>query len=181
MSLSPGKLFWVIFCTFSCVVTIFDVEKYSIAPHHFFIEVLGIAQRVPSLIKSTLQHISQFAVSHLEISLGSFWGILLCFWELLPTKYICAKFHEIISYEILYWCLLYYFHSHSTKKKFTARIPLLGALCNIFGSILGILFNVLRNLKHSLDNLHECLDITVVVTKPRNVLVFPLLWTFLDI
>ena len=41
--------------------------------------------------------------------------------------------------------------------------------------------NVLRNLKDSPDILHKCLDITVVVIKPKNVLGLPLLWAFLDV
>ena len=41
-------------------------------------------------------------------------------------------------------------------------------LCNILGPILGILLDVLRNVKYSLEILHECLDITVVVTRLRN-------------
>ena len=61
--------------------------------------------------------------------------------------------------------LLYYSHSHSTKKNFTACITLLKAFCNTsrtnFGHITQLL-NVLRNWKHSLDILHECLNITVV-------------------
>ena len=52
-------------------------------------------------------------------------------------------------------------------------------LCNIFGPILGIFLNVLRNVKHSLDFFHECLNITVAVTKLRKVLGLPLSWTFL--
>ena len=52
-------------------------------------------------------------------------------------------------------------------------------LGNIFGSILGVLPNILRNVKQSLDNLYEWLDITAVVTKLRNVLDLALLWIFL--
>ena len=40
-----------------------------------------------------------------------------------------------------------------------------------FGPILGILLNVLRNLKYFLDILHKYLYITGVVAKLRNVLV----------
>ena len=45
-------------------------------------------------------------------------------------------------------------------KKLTVRISLLWALCNIFWSVLGILLNVPRNLKHSFHTLHECLGVT---------------------
>ena len=76
-----------------------------------------------------------------------FGGMLLYFWELFPTKNICTKIHEIIFYEVLHWCFLYYFHSHSSKKNFTVRTPLLGELCNFFGPILGILLNALGNYK----------------------------------
>ena len=47
--------------------------------------------------------------------------------------------------------------------------------------ILWIFLNALRNLKHSLDILHECLYITVVVTKLRNVFGLSLLWTFFGV
>lgn len=47
--------------------------------------------------------------------------------------------------------------------------------------ILGIFLKVLINLKHSVDILNECLDITVVVIKLWNVLGLPLLWLFLTI
>ena len=49
-----------------------------------------------------------------------------------------------------------------------------GELNNIFGSILGIFLDVLRNVKHSLDFFHQCLNITVVVTKLRKVRGLPL-------
>ena len=37
-----------------------------------------------------------------------------------------------------------------------------------FWAYFGILLNILRNVKHFLDILYECLDITVVVTKLRS-------------
>ena len=56
-------------------------------------------------------------------------------------------------------CFFYYSHSHNTEK-FNSAYLLLWALCNIFWSVLGILLNVPRNLKHSFHTLHECLGIT---------------------
>ena len=57
----------------------------------------------------------------------------------------------------------------------------LGHYAIFFGPIWGILFNVLKNLKHFFDTLHECLDITAVVTKLRNVFGFPLRCAFLGV
>ena len=94
--------------------------------------------------------------------------MLFNFWELFP----------VLLYEALCRYFLYYSDSQCAKKNFAARIPLLGALCSTFGPILGIFLNDLRNLKDSLDILHECIDITAVVTKLKNVSGFPLLWTF---
>ena len=51
------------------------------------------------------------------------------------------------------------------KKNSTGCSLLLEALRSIFAPILSIFFNVLRNLKYSLDILHECIDIIVEVTK----------------
>ena len=42
----------------------------------------------------------------------------------------------------------------------------------------GYIPQYLQKLKHSLDFLHECLDITVVFTKLRDMLGLPLLWAF---
>ena len=56
------------------------------------------------------------------------------------------------------------------KETFHCLHSCAGGIMQYFGLILGILHNVLRNLKHSIDILHECLDITVVVTKLVNVL-----------
>ena len=111
------------------------------------------------------------AGNHFEDFWGSFWGLLLCFWDLL----------HILSYEILCRCFFCYSDNHSTNKNFTARVSLLGALCCIFVPILGTFCNALKHLKHSLDILHECLDITVVVTKLKFVLGLYKLLTFFSI
>ena len=62
-----------------------------------------------------------------------------------------------------------------------AHIPLQGTLFSIFGTILAIFLNVLRNVKNSFDILHKCFHITVMVTKLKNVLGISMLWIFLDI
>ena len=70
--------------------------------------------------------------------------------------------------------------SQCAKKHFTASIPLLGAFYGSIGIILGILLNVLRNLKHYFDILYECLDTTVVVIKLKKCVgSLPVLWRFL--
>ena len=131
-----------------------------------FTDVLGITQRITSLKKPFTPTLPLGAI--LRYFRGSIWGMLLYFWELFP----------IFSYEILYRCFSYYSDSKYTKKDFNTYIPLLGALWSILGPTLGTFLNALRKLKHSLDILHECLDITMVVTKLRNVLGLPLLWAF---
>ena len=139
----------------------------------FFVDVFGITQRIYSLMKPFYSK-SSFAGSNFEVFWCSFWGMLLYFWELSP----------ILSYEILYRYFLYYCHSQSTKKKqkkIHSTYSSARFIMENFGSFLGILLNVLRNLKHYIDIWHECLDITVVLTKLRNVLGFPLLWTFLGV
>ena len=101
-----------------------------------------------------------------------FWGILglilvisFYYWELL----------SILSYEILCRCFFCYSDSQCAKINLRASFPLLGALSSIFGPVSGTLLNVLRNLKHSLDILHELFDIVVVVTKLKNILYFVIL------
>ena len=69
------------------------------------------------------------------------------------------------SYEVLYRCFLYYPDLQCAKKNFTARIPVLRALCSFLGSILGIFLNILRNLQDYLDILHICFYINFVVSK----------------
>ena len=84
----------------------------------------------------------------------------------------------ILSCEILCERFLYYFNNQSAKQNVAALISVLRAWWSFLGPIFSIFFNVLRNEKHSLDTFHECLDITVVVTKLRNVLGFPQPWGF---
>ena len=81
-------------------------------------------------------------------------------------------------FDILYRYFLYYSDIQCTKKNFTARILLLGELCSIFGPVFGIFLNLLRNLKHSLDILHECFGVTLMVSKQENVLCLLLLLTY---
>ena len=129
----------------------------------FFTDVLSITQRVTSLEKACPPLLGAIIVFW-----GLFWDMLFYFWELFP----------ILSFEILYRCFLYYSDSQWAKKNFTACIPLLGPLCSIFGTVLSIFINALRNLKCSLDILNKCLDNTAVVTKLKNVLSVPLLHFF---
>ena len=83
-------------------------------------------------LKKPFHSISLSAGSHFELLWGYLWGMLLYSWELLP----------VLSYETFYKCFFYYSDSHCAKKNFTVRIPLLGALCSIFGPILNISLNV---------------------------------------
>ena len=83
-------------------------------------------------LKKPFHSISLSAGSHFELLWGYLWGMLLYSWELLP----------VLSYETFYKCFFYYSDSHCAKKNFTVRIPLLGALCSIFGPILNISVNV---------------------------------------
>ena len=60
----------------------------------------------------------------------------------------------------------------------------MGVTCSIFGPILGTFLEniyLLRNLKDSPDIFHECLDITVVVTKLKVKLTFLQHLTFFPI
>ena len=59
---------------------------------------------------------------------------------------------------------LCYYDNQCAEKNFNTYPSLWG----IMQPMLGIFLNVLRNLKHSLDLLHECHDITVMVTKLRT-------------
>ena len=108
---------------------------------------IRVNQKV-TLLKKPFYSISPSAESHFKL----FWGSSL-------FENFCA------SYEILDRYFLYYPDSQCTNKNLTTLILQLGGLCNIFGLILGILLNILRNAKHFLDTLHECLDITVAVTR----------------
>ena len=89
------------------------------------------------LTKITLQHLSFYW--------ERFWGILgLILWY-------DPLFLRVVNHLIL-WDFVQMsfalFHSQFTKKSFTALFDLLGALCNIFRTILGILFNVLRETEN---------------------------------
>ena len=70
----------------------------------------------------------------------------------------------------------FYYHTQCAKKNFTAYIPQLreGVFWSIIGPIFSIFFHAMRNLKHSLNILHESIDIAVVTTL-KNELGFPLL------
>ena len=125
---------------------VYFLEIIQLLHISFFTDLFGITQRVTSL-KRPFYSISSSAGSHLEVFWGSFWVVLFHSWE---------AFH-ILFYEILYRCILYYSDSQCAKKNFTASIPLLLALCSMFGCI----FQCLENLKYFLDVLHGCSDITI--------------------
>ena len=63
-------------------------------------------------------------------------------------------------------------------RQISQRVSFSWGYYTIFRPNLGVLLNVLRNVEHFLDILHECPNITLVVTKLRNVLGSPLLLTF---
>ena len=90
LSLSPGDLFWSIFCSFLCIVTVL-CSSISWEPFKQFVDVLIITQRVTSP-KKPFHRISPSAGSQFEIFWDSIWGMLLYSWELF----------QILSYEILY-------------------------------------------------------------------------------
>ena len=146
--------------------------------HYLYIDLISITHRVTSLMKP---HYSIFTFDKIRFKVfwSSFCGMPLYFWKLFSIRNICTKRHKIISYKFLRRCFLYYCLSYRTKKNSTALISLLGALRNAFRPLLDIFFNFLRNLKHSFDTLHECLNKTIVVTKLRNVFDFRLRWKFL--
>ena len=140
-----GLLFIILYPCF--FMFLYFLETIQLLHINFFTDVFGITQRVTPL-KRPFYSISSSAGSHLEVFWGSYWVTLFHSWE---------AFH-ILFYEILYRCILYYSDSQCAKKNFTASIPLLLALCSIFGYNN---INVLKNLKYFLDILHGCSDITI--------------------
>lgn len=64
------------------------------------------------------------------------------------------------------------------KEKIHCIYPSTAGIMWYFGVYLGIFLRVLSKLKHYLDVLHECLDITVMVTKLRVVFDLLPLWIF---
>ena len=101
------------------------------------------------------------------------------FFENFSPSYLmkfCADVFDII-FTI---CQVSFFISflQCAKKKIDSTCP---SARGIMQTILGIFHNISRNLKYSLDILQECLEITAMVTKVKNVLGLPLLWTFLGI
>ena len=160
-------LIFAIFCPYlRFPVCFFDVplflQNYSIASHYFFIYLWYYSEGYP---------INETSLQHLSLCWEPFWGIFgfilryaaLFLWRFFYQKHLYKFSLDNILRDFVLM-LLYYPNSHSSKKNFTTCIPLLAALCNIFGPILDLSLNVLRNLKHFLDILRECLDITVVVT-----------------
>ena len=67
------------------------------------------------LMRSFYRSIFVIAGSHFEVFWGSFWGILLYSWHLLPTKNICTRFHEKVMLQVITLCwsinivILFYF------------------------------------------------------------------------
>ena len=157
-NLSSGLFEW------SCAVVITTTQQRS---HHFFTDGLGISQRVNSPRRPFIAF---------PLLLG---GILKYFgdnfWAWFPI--LRAVPSPILFHEVLYRCIFYYFASQCVKKNVTAHIPLMWAFCCIWV----IFLNVLRNLKHSLDILHGCLDITMVVSKLKNIFSLTQCWTFFGV
>ena len=86
-----------------------------------------------------------------------------------------------VPHLILYICFLYCSDSQCIKKFLKHASLSLGHYAISLGTVFGILLSVLTNLKHYFDILHECLDITAVVVKLKNVLGLSLFRTFLGV
>ena len=129
----------------------------------FFTDVLGITQRIAPPRK-TFFIIYSSVGSHIEVFWCLFWGYAPLFLRTVPPSYL-IKF-----------CTDIFCDSHCAKT-----VSELEFLHSTFGPILDIFLNVLENLKYFLDILLECLDITVVVTKIKNMLGLFLLWICLGV
>ena len=86
---------------------------------------------------------------------------------------------SVSSYLIKFWTDVFCItRTLNVLRNISRHVSLCWGHCPVFELIFVIFLNVLRNLKDFLDILHKWLDITVVITKFKNVLDFPLLWTF---
>ena len=120
--------FCVLFpCLLFCIVMIFYVSQ--------FLENHSITSH-------------QFVLQmYLVLLLGLFWG-----YDILFLRVVLSYLMKFCTYVIFIAMPV-----NIAKKYFTAPISLLGALCSIFGLILGIVLSVLRNVRDSFDILHKCL------------------------
>ena len=90
---------------------------------------------------------------------------------------ICSSILESCStFYLMKFCtdfFLLLWKSISSEKFHCTYLSAGGVTCTIFGPILSIFLNILRNVKDTPDIFHECLDITVVLIKLKIILVFP--------
>ena len=163
----PFELFCVIFLPMFAYWYLFFCSSFSWEPFYcftsFFADVLGITQRI-SPLRKTFFIIYSSAGSHIEVFWCLFWGYAPLFLSTVPPSYL-IKF-----------CTDIFCDSHCAKTVSEHEF-----LYSTFGPILGIFLNVLGNLIYFLDILLECLDITVVVTKLKNMFGLFLLWICLGV
>ena len=121
--------------------------------------------------------------SHVSLSRGEFFGsFFVHFWVSLHFYVpLFPENHSIASHTNLIFC------THISCITLTFNVPrkisqhvffCLGNYVVIFGPVFGIFLNLLRNLKHSFDILHECFVVTLMVSTQENVLDLLLLLTF---
>ena len=128
--------FCVLFpCLLFCIVMIFYVSQ--------FLENHSITSH---------QFVSQM---YLVLLLGLFWG-----YDILFLRAVLPYLMKFCTYVI---CIT--MPVNTAKKYFTAPISLLGALCCIFGLILGIVLSVLRNLR---DSLIFCTNVLILLCWSLN-------------
>ena len=145
-----------------CVLLL--LENHSISSHQFFSRYSWHYSE-GYLANKNLKRpysLSLSAQIHFQVFEGSFGDMFLYF------------LRAALSY--LMKLFFFYYHSQCARKNFTAYIPQLkeGVFCSIIGTIFSIFLHAMRNLKHSLNILHESLDIAVVTTL-KNELGLPLL------
>ena len=100
---------------------------------------------------------------------GACFGVFTSIFESLCPSYLNKSYTDV-------FCIN---HKVSVLRKIQQHLSLCWrALSDLSEPILSILHNVLRNVKICLGIFLECLDITLAVTKVKNILGLPLLWKF---